>query len=51
VRCEYPISAGFEHIEQPQAPTSNMIVCTSERVVRPLVETLAGWFEHQLDHG
>lgn len=46
-RCRYPISGGWEHVEQPQAKEANTVVCNSRRVVRPLVDNLEVFFGHQ----
>lgn len=45
-RCRYPISGGWEHLEQPQAPESRHVVCTLRRVVGPLTDVLGGYLEH-----
>lgn len=45
-RCGYTIPAGFDHIEQPQAPESNVVVCTLARHVGPMVDVLSEFFTH-----
>jgi hypothetical protein len=45
-RCRYPIDGGWEHIEVPQVGKTH-VVCRVERVVRPLVEILPLFVEHQ----
>ena len=49
-RCNYEIDPGWEHIEQPQAPGSNVAVCELRRVVRPLLENLSIYLEHCQNH-
>lgn len=49
-RCRYEIPGNFEHIEQPQAEGSNVVVCTLRRLQRPLVEMIAGYLEHENEH-
>ena len=31
-RCRYPISPGYEHVEQPQPEGSNVVVCSLQKV-------------------
>jgi len=36
----------MEHIEQPQASTSNVVVCSLRRVVRPFADAMNLWVTH-----
>lgn len=45
-RCGWPIEAGWEHVTQPQPEGANITICNLRRAVRPLVNTLTGFFEH-----
>lgn len=45
-RCGYPIVGGWEHVEMVQPEGSNVTVCSLERVIRSLAETLWDYFEH-----
>lgn len=49
-RCRYPITGGFEHVEQPQPPGASHVVCSLKRVQRPLVEAISIYLDHQRDH-
>ena len=48
-RCRYPIPGGWTHVEQPQAPESNVVVCNLKRYVAPLVGNLTAYFDHKND--
>ena len=45
-RCHYTIPGGFVHIEQPQAPESNAVVCNFQRYVGPMVDVIGAYLEH-----
>lgn len=46
-RCHFPITAGWEHVAQPQPAASIVAICHLRRVVRPLAEALVGYLHHK----
>lgn len=50
VNCRYEIPGGWEHITVPQPIGGSHVVCTLERVRRPLVERLDGYLTHKTTH-
>lgn len=45
-RCHYPIDGGWVHVEQQQAPESNVVVCTLQRHGGPMVEVIGAYLDH-----
>jgi hypothetical protein len=46
-RCGYIINSGWDHIEQPQAPDSNVVVCSLVRHKAPLSDAVNEYLDHK----
>jgi len=49
-RCGYDIDGGWEHVEQPQSPESNVVVCSLRRGSLPLREAAESVIVHNRRH-
>lgn len=49
-RCGYDIDSGWEHVEQPQAAESNIVICSLRRGSLPLHDAVDSVLVHTRRH-